>query len=67
MGNREKKRLKGGIETGKDEMDDREIVDHIIDLMLQRLYGIKPAEKIEISEKLRQEIEDILEKTERDK
>ena len=48
-------------------MDDKEIVDRIIDLMLQRLYGIKHPEKIEISDKLRQEIEDILEKTEGDR
>ena len=48
-------------------MDDKEIVDRIIDLMLQRLYGIKHPEKIKISDKLRQEIEDILEKMEGDK
>lgn len=51
----------------RDEFREKVIVNHILDLMLERLYKHSKAEDQHMpSEKLRTEIEDILEKMEGD-
>jgi hypothetical protein len=51
----------------RDEFREKRIVNHILDLMLERLYKRPKAEdRDRLSEKLRTEIEDILKKMEGD-